>query len=199
VSSSLPAMLRRPNRKCTGVGNGRAFTVGSARPPRIASGGQSRQSWDFAYTVSMHADGLPFPPSVPTACAPLPGSNCAPPLDGQSLAWAFLTFGEIGRGLPPWAAVFTGTGDGRMQFELHEGSFEQSGLVHIEAGSSNVFGWSGAFVVGAVTFAAAIPEPATYAQMVVGLGLLAGAYACRGSLRRRAQDPSASVPSPLAA
>lgn len=155
--------------------------------------GQS-QSWDFSYTVSMRADGHPFAGDspLPPACVPLLAGPCAPPLDGQSLAWSFLTIGHVDpRTMLPWAQL---SGADSLTFTLREGSFGASGLVHLEAGTSSEFsGWSGALTVGAVTLAAAVPEPATYAQFGVGLALLAGAVVRRRRLQGRALSPSVAA------
>jgi hypothetical protein len=165
----------------------------------FALGFQQSLSYDFAYTVSMHADGLPFAigASLPPVCSSETFPACAPPVGGQSLAWAYFTIGSIDTRSSP---RFFARGGKEFELELRDGSFEESGLVNVTVGTENFDTVNnGFFAVGAVTFAAAIPEPATYAQMVVGLGLLAGAFARRGNMRRRPQDVLSTAAPPAAA
>ena len=149
-------------------------------------GPAQRQSWHFGYTVSMSADGLPTDLSgVYPVCGPRLSDPCAPPVDGQSLAWTFFAIGDIDpRSMSPFASALSGAK--RFEFTLRDGTFQQSGVLHLEAYNSSAFSeLSGGFAVGALTFAAAIPEPATTVQIAIGLGLLAGVFARRAHLQRR--------------
>ncbi|QGN56117.1 PEPxxWA-CTERM sorting domain-containing protein [Novosphingobium sp. Gsoil 351] len=41
------------------------------------------------------------------------------------------------------------------------------------------------FKLGAITVSAAVPEPATWAMMLIGFGFIGGAMRSRGKVRRR--------------
>jgi hypothetical protein len=141
------------------------------------------QSLDYTcdYTITLRDDGLPADRSW-GFCVPLsPGSNCGPAATGNEIAFVQLVAGFIdGRTSNPFLII---SGDG-VRLSTDGGSFAdgvtQSGRLHVHAEAASApfdAVYSSSFSVFAFAAVDAIPlspvpEPATYALLLAGLGVV---------------------------
>ena len=136
----------------------------------------------YDYTITVRDDGLPADRSW-GFCVPLrPGSNCGPAASSNELASVSLAVGVYdGRNLNPYLTI----SGGGITVSTDGGTFAdgltQTGRLHVHAETTpQAFGessYSGVFSVYAFAAVDAsplspIPEPATYALLLAGLGVL---------------------------
>lgn len=156
--------------------SGAVFTIANL-DVTLPAGGSADYYYD--YTITLHDDGLPAERSW-TFCLPLsPGGNCGPTPTGNELATVSLVAGFYDRrSANPFVSI---TSDG-IGLSTDGGSFAdgvtQSGRLHVHVQSSSVTAVSTGFSVYALATVDAnpvspIPEPASLALMLAGLGVLA--------------------------
>jgi hypothetical protein len=156
--------------------SGALFTIANVGV-NLPAGGAADYYYD--YTITLHDDGLPAERSW-TFCVPLsPGGNCGPTPTGNELAAVRLVAGFYDRrSANPYVSI---TSDG-ISLSTDGGSFAdgvtQSGRLHVHVQSSAPGSVSTGFSVYALATVDAnpvspIPEPASLALMLAGLGVLA--------------------------
>jgi hypothetical protein len=161
---------------------GTAFTFSNV-PVDLSVNGSADFFYD--YTIALHDDGLAADRSW-SFCVPLHTTNCGPAATGHEVAYVSLVAGYVdGRVANPFVLIsgesITLSTDGGWFAD----GLTQSGRLHVHAeraGSpfSNPISGFSVYAFGAVDASplSPIPEPATYALMLAGLGVL-GLRACR--------------------